>query len=269
MEPQSSGYRRRCGLDTVGTVNGVKPQYDACSELSVGEAGEKSVLAGVLAEFGTGSAAIIGPGDDAAVLHNRGNTVVTTDTMIEGPDFRLDWHTGVELGWKLAAVNFSDIAAMGAEPCALTVAFACPKQTPVHVLREIARGIQRACDTLTDGCEVVGGDLATAPVLMGSVTALGALNKTPAVLRSGAYPGNTVAYAGQLGLSGLGLAYLTAATEGTPTGVLTRRQVADLRSMHPAALRAHLTPDPPLALGPEAAQAGACAMMDVSDGGGR
>ncbi len=59
--------------------------------------------------------ALVGPGDDAAVLAAPdGRYVVTTDTMVHGPDFRLAWSTPHDLGWKAAATNLSDIAAMGA-----------------------------------------------------------------------------------------------------------------------------------------------------------
>lgn len=226
-------------------------------EQTVGEAGEKSVLQAVLGELRGGRAIAVGPGDDAAVLHNNGNIVVTSDTMIEGPDFCLDWHTGTELGWKLAAVNLSDVAAMGATPTALTVSLACPKDTPVRLLQNIATGLQQACDSLAPGCAIAGGDLATAPVLIGAVTAIGDLDTQKPILRSGARPGDVISYAGDLGLSGLGLALLSQSTQET---------ACDLRQQHRASIAAHLTPDPPLHLGPQAAYAGATAMMDVSDG---
>ena len=222
-------------------------------ELTVAQAGEQAVLDTVLQQLKPASSVDLGPGDDSAVIRHEGRTVVSSDTMIEGPDFRLDWHTPRELGWKLAAVNLSDIAAMGAHPTALTVSLACPKDTRVSVLRDIAAGIQDALDTLAPECAVAGGDLATAPMLLGAVTALGDLAGQAPVLRSGAAPGDTLAYGGDLGLSGLGLTLL--ARGG-------RNEAAQL----PAAMSAHLTPDPPLHLGIHAARAGASAMMDVSDG---
>ena len=74
---------------------------------------------------------VVGPGDDAAVLAAPdGRYVVTTDTMVHGPDFRLAWSTPHDLGWKAAATNLSDVAAMGARPTALVVAVAAPPDTP-------------------------------------------------------------------------------------------------------------------------------------------
>lgn len=232
---------------------------------TVGEAGEAAVLRRILAHLGEAEAARVGPGDDCAVLGFGGETVVTSDTMIEGPDFRLAWHSGFELGWKLAATNLSDVAAMGARPTALTVALACPADTPVALLEEIARGLDAACRELAPGCGVVGGDLGRAPVLTAAVTALGDLEGRRPVLRSGAQPGDVVAYAGELGLSGQGLSRLfaeAAEADGSAHG----RTLGALRSSYPSAIRAHLAPRPPITAGRAAALAGATAMLDVSDG---
>ncbi|EYT52871.1 thiamine-monophosphate kinase [Leucobacter sp. UCD-THU] len=231
---------------------------------TVGELGEREVLARVLARLSPSASARLGPGDDCAVLGFEGDAVVTTDTMIEGPDFRLAWHDGFELGWKLAATNLSDVAAMGARPTALTVALAVPHETPVDLLERIARGLDAACRQLAPGCGVIGGDLGRAPVVTASVTALGDLEGRPPVTRSGARPGDRVAYAGQLGLAGLGLSLLFAEA-ADPDGTAHSRSLPALRRAYPAAVAAQLAPEPPIALGAAAADAGATAMMDVSD----
>lgn len=232
--------------------------------LSVGELGERGVLKRVLARLEAADAAVIGPGDDCAVVRVDGDLVVTTDTMIEGPDFRAAWHSGFELGWKLAATNLSDVAAMGAQPTALTLALAVPRDTPVALLEEIARGMNAATRELAPGCGVVGGDLGTAPVITAAVTALGQLAGQAPVTRTGARPGDTVAYAGDLGLAGMGLSLLfaeAADSDGTADG----RPLPRLRESHAVILAAQLAPTPPIGLGVAAARAGATAMMDVSD----
>ena len=237
----------------------------------MGEAKERGVLRRVLAQLRPATAAKVGPGDDSAVLALGGDLVVTSDTMIEGPDFRLAWHgadeagCGFDLGWKLAATNLSDIAAMGAVPVGLTVSLACPKDTPVELLEGIARGLDAACRALAPGCGVVGGDLGTSPVLFAAVTALGDMRGLSPVLRSGAKAGDTVAYAGDLGLAGIGLARLfseAAESDGTAHS----RTLGLLRERYPASIAAQLAPIPPIALGVASAAAGATAMMDVSDG---
>ena len=233
--------------------------------MTVGELGEAGVLARILQQLSPARAALIGPGDDCAVLESAGETVVTTDTMIEGPDFRLAWHSGFELGWKLAATNLSDVAAMGARPTALTVALACPKDTPVALLEEISRGLDAACRELAPGCGVVGGDLGQAPVVLAAVTALGSLSGRAPVSRAGASAGDIVAYTGSLGLAGLGLSLLFGECSDAD-GVAHQSGLAELRAAHEAPLCAQLSPTAPVGDGVLAADAGATAMMDVSDG---
>jgi thiamine-monophosphate kinase len=134
---------------------------------------------------------------------------------------------------------------------ALLVGLACPVDTSTSWLEGVAAGLAAECAPL--GAAVVGGDtVASAPDSSGvvlSVTALGDLGGRAPVLRSGARPGNVVALAGRLGWSACGLAVL-------------RRGF----SSPAAAVAAHRRPQPPYAAGPAAADAGATAMCDVSDG---
>jgi thiamine-monophosphate kinase len=178
------------------------------SETTVGDLSEKEILARIAARTGTAEQALVGPGDDAAVLRVSGSLVATTDTLIEGPDFRSEWSDGYSLGWKAAAVNLSDIAAMGARPTALLVALAMPNRTPISYVERMADGLRDACDHLAPGCAVVGGDLTQSDALTVAVTALGDTGGRAPVLRSGARPGDTVALAGEMGVSARGLAIL-------------------------------------------------------------
>lgn len=241
---------------------GVNPP---AAEPTVGELSEGAILATILATLGP-SDAPVGPGDDAAVLAAPdGRVVATTDTLVHGPDFRLAWSSGFDLGWKAAAVNLADIAAMGARPTALLVALAMPNDTTVSFVQQLARGLRAACDALAPGCAVEGGDLTVSDTLTIAVTALGSLDGRAPVLRGGARPGDVLAVAGRLGAAGRGLALLfdrfrDAAAE--PVSV----DVGALSPEEAAALDAQLRPRPPVALGVVAADAGATAMMDISDG---
>lgn len=236
------------------------------SGATLGSLGESSVLARIFPRLPDAAVALIGPGDDAAVLSAPdGRYVVTTDTMVHGPDFRLAWSTPAELGWKAAATNLSDIAAMGARPTALVVALVAPADTPVELLEGIADGLREACAELAPGCGVVGGDLSVSDTLVVAVTAFGDLDGRSPVLRSGAQPGDVVAVSGSLGLAAQGIALLFARAvdaDGNPDASL----VPALRRAHGAELAAQLTPRPPLADGVSAAIAGATAMLDLSDG---
>lgn len=193
---------------------------------------------------------LVGPGDDAAVLALAAPTLVaTTDTMVLGTEWRDDWSTGFDVGYKSCVQNVADIAAMGAVPTALLVCLVADPDTPMAWLVDFTRGLAEAAERVP--VAVVGGDLSSAPPgqRMVTVTALGSLTG-PAVLRSGAQAGDVVALCGSLGLAAAGY-----------------RLLRDGRSQeHPRAVEHQRRPWCPVLEGPRAAAAGASAMLDVSDG---
>lgn len=235
---------------------------DAGEDPSLGELGESRVLARIFPRLPSAAAALVGPGDDAAVLAAPdGRFVVTTDLMIEGPDFRPAWSSPHDLGWKAAASNLADVAAMGARPTALVVAIAAPAGSPVSLLAGIADGLRDACESLAPGCGIVGGDLSVSATFTIAVTAFGDLEGREPVLRSGARPGDIVAVSGVLGEAATGLHVLfTRAVDGH--GEPDAGLADELREL----TAAQLAPTPPIADGRAAALAGATAMIDVSDG---
>lgn len=223
----------------------------AAAPLTVSQAGERRVLAEVLSRIPTGTP-LLGPGDDAAVVAAPdGRFVVTVDTMIEGPDFRREWSAPRQLGSKAVTTNLSDVAAMGAVPSGLVIALAVPRDTPLSWVTEFAEGVAAQLDELAPGCGVVGGDLATAERITISVTAFGDLGGRAAVTRSGARPGDQIAVAGTLGRAAAGLHLLFGGADARGDDALVATQLA---------------PSSPIAAGVAAAQAGATAMMDLSDG---
>lgn len=232
---------------------------------TVGELSEGQILRGILDRLPP-STAPVGPGDDAAVLAvPDGRVVATTDTLVHGPDFRLAWSQPFDLGFKAAAVNLSDVAAMGARPIALLVALAMPDATPVSFVRGFADGLAAACAELAPGCAVEGGDLTVSDTLTIAVTALGSLDGREPVRRSGARAGDGVYVIGELGEAARGLEVLFRRftdAEGAPVPV----DPALLDSAEARALSRQLRPRPPIAEALEAAASGATAMMDVSDG---
>lgn len=200
---------------------------------------------------GADGGVLVGPGDDTAVLSAPDARVVaTTDAMVRGRDWRDDWSTGLDVGHKVAAQNLADVAAMGAVPTGLLVTLLADPKTSVGWALDLSRGI--AAEAARAGGVVVGGDLGSAGpgVLIVSLTALGDLQGRAPVLRSGARPGDVVAVAGVLGRAAAGLALLMGgAPERSPDLVAAQRR-----------------PTPPYEAGPEAARAGAHAMLDLSDG---
>jgi thiamine-monophosphate kinase len=230
--------------------------YSWTQSPTVSDLGEQGVLDRILPLLTPGHGVEIGPGDDAAVVDWPGESLVTTmDLMVEGPDFRLDWSTGFDLGWKAMASNLADVAAMGAVARGVIIGLAVPDTIGVSAIEDIAQGVSAGLEKMAPGCGVWGGDLSSASQVMVSVTVVGDLEGRAPVTRSGAQAGDVVAHAGHLGVSSRGLEKLL--REGSDTQSL--RETSDEVAWH-------LRPTPPLHLGPIAAGAGATAMMDVSDG---
>lgn len=230
---------------------------------TVAQAGEQELLRRILLRLSPPPPPE-GPGDDAAILTASGRLVATVDALVEGPDFRRPWSSGVDLGWKAVAVNLADVAAMGASPRALLLALALPSETPVRFVEELADGVRMALDQLAPGCAVAGGDLSASDTLTITVTALGQLSGAP-VLRSGARPGDVVALAGEMGVAARGLEILRQRFRAA-SGEALAVDPATLDEGEQRAVAAQLRPRPPVAAGPAAAAGGATAMIDVSDG---
>ncbi len=220
-------------------------------DLTLGLMDESEVLARIFPLLPESDYTLVGPGDDSAVISAPDSRfVITTDMMVHGPDFRLEWSSARQLGFKAAATNMADVAAMGAQPTSLVVSLAAPKETQISWLEEFARGMNDACSELSPGCGVVGGDLSVSNTLTISVTACGDLQGQKPLLRNAAEVGDVIAYAGQLGLASLGLAALFDGKAETTHSVL---------------LSSQREPRPPIALGVVANTSGAHAAMDVSD----
>jgi len=216
-------------------------------DATLGDAGEFGLIAELVALFPQGEQVLVGPGDDAAVLRVRtGHVVVSTDLVVEGRHFRRDWASAADVGHRAAAQNLSDLNAMGGRAHSLTVGLAAPPDLPVAWALEFARGFADECALV--GASVVGGDLTSASEVVVAVTVLGACTSPP-VLRSGASAGDVLALAGRQGWAAGGLAVLG-------RGFRSPRVLVD----------AYRRPAPPYDAGPAAAEAGATAMVDVSDG---
>jgi thiamine-monophosphate kinase len=221
---------------------------------TVAQVGENEALKRTIARLNVSEHALVGPGDDSAVISAPdARFTVTTDTLIEGHDFKLEWSTAYDLGWKAVASNIADVAAMGAVPTALVVTLSVPGSTLVTWLEHFADGLKAACISLAPGCGVVGGDLASSDQVMISVAAHGSLEGREPVLRSGAQIGDVVAVGGTLGRAAAGLALLASGNR-------------DAISAYDELVNIQRRPNPPIRAGVEAAIAGATSMLDLSDG---
>ena len=166
--------------------------------------------------------------------------VVTQDTLLEGVHFRLGWTSWRDLGYKAAAVNLSDLAALGAEPEGLVLGLALPRDTEVERVFELYAGLNEA------GVPVVGGDTSAFDRVVLAVTAIGRSERVPG--RSGARRGDLLVVTGPLGAAAAGLHAL-------------RESIGGLEEL----VAAHNRPPLRLAEGRELARV-AHAMVDLSDG---
>jgi len=216
-------------------------------DASLSDAGEFPLIDALQALFPQGEQVLVGPGDDAAVLRIRnGHVVVSTDVLVEGRHFRRDWASAADIGHRAAAANLSDVNAMGGRAHSLTIGLAAPRDLPAQWALEFAQGFADECALV--GASVVGGDLTSADQVVVAVTVLGSCTSSP-VLRSGAVPGDVLALCGRQGWAAAGLTVLG-------RGFRSPRVLVE----------AYRRPEPPYDAGRVAADAGATAMIDVSDG---
>jgi thiamine-monophosphate kinase len=199
----------------------------------------------------------LGVGDDAAVVDlGRGQAVLTADVLVEGVHFDRGLISPRDLGAKAVVVNVSDVAAMAASPrFALACVVLGPEVDPGWVV-ELEGGMRAACDEYA--LSLVGGDLSSGPVSVVSVSVVGEVARGRYVTRAGATPGDRIVVTGTLGASAGGLA-LSQARPGDVQAALGTDWGREL-------VRAHVRPVARVGEGATLAEAGATAMMDVSDG---
>jgi thiamine-monophosphate kinase len=180
--------------------------------------------------------------DDAALLDGL---VITHDSIAEGVHF-LPFDPPASVGWKLVAVNLSDLAAKGAEPVAGLLSLTLSGEDDWE--ERFLSGVEAACESY--GLALIGGDTVAlsdgAPRVLG-LTAIGrAGERVPS--RSGGEAGDALWLVGTLGDAALGLEQLRNDPKAAGPSVDSyRRPVPQIAAGRELALHAH-------------------AMMDVSDG---
>lgn len=167
----------------------------------------------------TDSAAVVaGVGDDGAVLRPSADRDLVTviDTMVAGTHFPAGMNAR-DVGYRIVAVNLSDIAAMGAEPRWMTLALTLV-EADADWLEEFAAGLYEAASEW--GVMLVGGDTTKGDQLVISVQMSGDVAPGTALYRSGAQDGDTIYVSGTLGDAAAGLQQLS---EGEGGSCLARR----------------------------------------------
>ncbi len=212
----------------------------------VGEAGLIARIQKYVKPRGPG--VVVGIGDDAALVRAVAPAaVLTTDMLVEDVDFRFAWAEWSDVGHKAAAVNLSDLAAMGASPRGLLLSLALRPDIHVEDVMALVRTLSQVGARY--GAPLVGGDLSKiAGPVVASVTAIGEVDPKRALRRHAGRVGDVVLVSGALGGAAAGLAALQAGIS-TP---LRKRQ---------------LRPTPNVDLGVALARSGLVrSAADISDG---
>ena len=149
-----------------------------------------------------------GVGDDCAVMDFGSKKVLmTTDMLLEGIHFNLEYVPLKHLGYKAAVVNFSDIYAMNGTPTQITVSLGISKRFSVEDIEALYSGIRLACERY--GVDLVGGDTcASLTGLTISITCLGTAAAKDIVYRNGAKLNDLICVSGNLGTAYMGLQLL-------------------------------------------------------------
>jgi len=232
----------------------------------VGEIGERELVRRIRARLPEGPGVVVGPGDDAAAVETGPLTLLTTDSLVEGTHFKLEWSPPRLVGRKALTVNLSDIVSMAGMPRFAMVSLALPSDVKLEFVDGLYDGLlERAAEA---GVGLVGGNVAASSTDL--VIDVAMVGQGDALLkRSGAQPGDLVVVTGALGAASAGVALLAQGARLhedaflASTGLWTESSAEAI--VH--CLRAALDPAPPLALGRalsehEIAHAG----IDISDG---
>ena len=152
-------------------------------------------------------------GDDCAVMdfckgeRDSQRVLMTTDMLLEGIHFNLEYVPLKHLGYKAAVVNFSDIYAMNGTPTQITVSLGISKRFSVEDIEALYSGIRLACERYN--VDIVGGDTcASMTGLTISITCLGVANEKDIVYRNGAKLNDLICVSGNLGTAYMGLQLL-------------------------------------------------------------
>lgn len=193
----------------------------------------------------------VGAGDDGAVyvVPDGYDQVISTDTMVEGIHFNEKTMKPYDVGYKLCASNFSDMAAMGAEAIGFVISAALPGNLPYDWVASCYEGIRACCKKYQ--VNVLGGDVTGSPkglILTGTV--VGMVPCDTAVKRSGAQVGDLVFVTETIGDSAAGLEALLSGKE----------------KEYPKVVARHQRPEPQISLGKLLREAGASSLNDISDG---
>lgn len=223
--------------------------------------GEQTLIQSLPSQFSQSSFyPTVGRGDDAAILSlpPSQQVVISTDLLVEGIHFSRKTASFYDIGYKAAAVNLSDVAAMGGTPTAIFVAIALPPSLTYKDWQEFYRGLAVLCRLFH--VELLGGDTSSSSTsLFIALTILGQIKPRNILTRGGAKVGDLIYVSGTLGDSKAGLTFLKK-YKRLP-------QISTLSKSMKYLVQRHLHPLPRILLGQLlASKPYASSAMDLSDG---
>jgi thiamine-monophosphate kinase len=147
-------------------------------------------------------------GDDAAVLLTTPgkSLVVTTDVLVNNVHFSDITTSPEDAGWRAAAANLSDLAAMGATPLGITVGLGVPGEVSVSWVERLYQGMTECLQKYNT--PIVGGDIVRSPIITISITAFGQAHPQQIIRRAAAQVGDAIVVTGFHGASRAGLELL-------------------------------------------------------------
>lgn len=148
---------------------------------------------------------IVDIGDDCAVTEYNDDSyhLYTTDMLVEGDHFSLDYFSPYQIGIKVMESNVSDIAAMGGKPVYSLISLSLKEDTTVEFIDGVYNGINEICERYN--FDLIGGDTTHGDKIVISLTLIGQVDKNKLKLRSGADIGDLIVVSGPLGGSTAGL----------------------------------------------------------------
>ncbi|AGY58107.1 thiamine-phosphate kinase [Gloeobacter kilaueensis] len=226
------------------------------SEPTLADLGERGLIARLGRFFGRGKNLVVAAGDDGAVLALGDRLLVaTSDLLFDGIHFSDQTTSAFDVGWRAAAANLSDLAAMGAEPIGTLIGLGLTEATPVSWVEQLYAGFTACADPV--GGIILGGDTCRAKSRSVAVTALGAAPSGRILRRDAARPGDLLVVTGHLGASCAGLAVLQQPERYSHLDPAVRERV----------IEAHRRPVARLGVAPLVFSAcDRAAAMDTSDG---
>jgi thiamine-monophosphate kinase len=232
--------------------------HAAAGVRSIGDVGEFGLIDRITVRLGAGRGdTVVGAGlDDAAVLRLPDGRLqlATMDTLVAGVHFTWERFGARDVGRKAAAINLSDIAAMGGTPTHALATLAAPPDLAADVALDLVDGL--VTELARWGADLVGGNLTRHDRVVLDVALLGEVDPERLLLRSGARPGDVVLVTGDLGGAAAGLALMAGGPESAAIGSAQSQTALDRQR----------APEPRLTVAPLLRPLGATAAIDVSDG---